>query len=137
MSAIECAKPLDLSDIAWRIKQWFDEKKFENKVLEDNGSYIVKARKSSIWRAVMGADRAINIIIEHSENSGTLVNVKQGDWTTNIVSNAVWFVFTGGANLAFSGWSFVLQKQLEKYIQDILDEAYLCSPENRKLLAES
>ena len=125
MATLTASKQLDLCHIAGQVQAWFEQRHFENKLLEDNGMYVVKARKSSKWRAVMGADRALNVIIGHSDTGGTQVEVKQGDWTTNIVSNAAWLVVTGGANMAISGWSFVLQKQLQNYIQSIFDEAYL------------
>ena len=124
MAMMTCSKPLDPHNIARRVQGWFDDRNFESKMLRDEGAYIVKARKSSKWRAVMGADRALNVIIGHNESGGTQVEVKQGDWTTNIVSNAAWLLVTGGANMAISGWSFVLQKQLQNYIQSIFDEAY-------------
>lgn len=124
MATLTASKPLDLNEMARQIQDWFEQRHFENKLLEDNGAYIVKARKSSKWRAVLGADRALNVILGH-ENGGTKVMVKQGDWTTNIVSNTIWLVATGGTNILISGWSFVLQKQLQSYIQSLLDEAYV------------
>jgi len=50
------------------------------------------------------------------------VEVRQGSWQTNAISNAAWFVVTGGMNLAISGWSIVIQKDLENHIKKVLDD---------------
>lgn len=121
MALISSPVPLDNREVARRIKDWLDKKGFETKAFEADGSYFLKTRKSSGLRSVVGADRALEIGIRHSDNQ-TQVEVRQGSWKTNIVSNAGWFLVTGGANLLFSGWSLVIQKDLESYIRTIFND---------------
>lgn len=58
----------------------------------------VKARKASAFRAIVGADRAMEIGIRQWIGE-TQVEVRQGSWKTNIVSNTAWLVVTSGMNL--------------------------------------
>jgi len=121
MAVLSCAGQLDNREIAKKIKQWLEKKKFETKAFESGGEYVLKARKKGVLRATVGADRALEIGVRHNENQ-TEVNVRQGSWKTNAVSNAAWFVVTGSANLLISGWSIVIQKDLENYIRKIFEE---------------
>ena len=120
MAEIVSYNKLNNRDVAKQIKNWFDQRKFETKAIEENGTYAIKARKSSGLRSFLGADRAIEVGIR-TINEETHVEVRQGSWKTNMISNAAWLVVTGGMNLAISGWSLVIQKELENYIRQILD----------------
>jgi hypothetical protein len=121
MSTLTSPNLIDTREVAKRIKKWVDDRGFETKALESNGAYIVKARKASGLRAVIGADRALEISVRHADGA-THVDVRQGSWKTNAVSNAVWLVATGGANLLISGWSIVVQKDLEGYVKSVFEE---------------
>lgn len=129
MSVIGHPEELDMRAFATRIKKWLDGKNFETKALEGAGSFVIKARKASALRAVVGADRALEIAIRNFEGQ-TQVDVRQGSWKTNFISNAVWVVATGGMNLAFTGWSLVIQKELETFIKESFsDLGGLCEVE--------
>ena len=121
MATITYPKILDTREIAKQVKKWFDQKKFETKAIEQDESYAIKARKKGGLRALVGADRAIEVSVR-AVNGETHVEVRQGSWKTNVISNAAWLVVTGGMNLAISGWSVVIQKELENYIRKIMDE---------------
>ncbi len=121
MATLTHPDQLDTQELTYRIERWFLEQGFETKRVGSEGLYAIKARKSSWWRALMAADRAVEVDVRTVGHS-TEVIVGQGDWTTNVVSNAVWFAITGGGNLAFSGWSFVIQWQLEAYIRQTMAE---------------
>ncbi len=121
MSVVTQPGQLDTREIAKKIKGWLDGKGFETKALEAEGAYIVKARKGNILRAAVGADRAIEIDVRHL-NGETQVSVRQGSWKTNIISNAAWLLVTGGANLLISGWSLVIQRDLEAFIRETLNQ---------------
>ena len=119
MAEIVSNKKLNNHEVAKQIKSWFDQRNFESKAIEENGTYAVKARKSSGLRSFLGADRAIEVNIKTIKEE-THVEVRQGSWKTNVISNAAWLVVTGGMNLAISGWSLVIQKELENFIRQIL-----------------
>jgi hypothetical protein len=119
MTLIASPALIDTRQVAKRIKEWLEGKGFETKALESSGSYTVKARKSGVFRSVVGADRAMEISIRQW-NGETQVEVRQGSWKTNIVSNAAWLVATGGMNLLISGWSVVIQKDLEAFVRSVL-----------------
>ena len=65
---------VDTRKVAKSIKDWLDLKGFESKALEVSGSYILKARKASSFRAIVGADRALEIEVHHA-NGQTVVDV--------------------------------------------------------------
>jgi hypothetical protein len=121
MALIVHSQEIDNREVARQIKNWFDQKSFETKVIQGNNSYAIKARKKSKLRAVVGADRAIEVAIRTTDGE-TQVEVRQGSWKTNAISNAAWLVVTGGMNLAISGWSIMIQKDLENYIRKVLDD---------------
>ncbi len=121
MATITHPSRLDTRKTAKAIQDWLDEKGFETKAFDAQGAYTIKARKGSAVRAVVGADRALEVEVRHA-GSQTVADVRQGSWKTNIVSNAVWLVATGGMNLAVSGWSVVIQKDLESYIRSLFAE---------------
>jgi hypothetical protein len=121
MATMSYPKSLDVEELVKRIKGWFDLREFETKVVGEGAHWAVKARKAGWFRAAMAADRAINVNVR-TDGERTEVVVGQGDWTTNLVSNAVWFAVTGGAWLAISGWSFVVQWQLESYIRQQMED---------------
>ena len=121
MATITHPSRLDTRKAAKAIRDWLDQKGFETKALEAQGAYTIKARKGSAFRAVLGADRALEVEVRHA-GCQTIADVRQGSWKTNIVSNAVWLVATGGMNLAVSGWSVVIQKDLESYIRTLFAE---------------
>lgn len=119
MALIVHPSEVDTRELARRVKVWFDEKGFETKAFGQDGSYLVKARKSSTFRSVIGADRAIEVGVRAAEGE-TRVLVSQGSWKTNVISNAAWLFVTGGLNLAISGWSIVIQKDLESHVREVL-----------------
>jgi hypothetical protein len=121
MAAITHLGLVDARAVAKAIQDWLDSRRFETKALQAGASYFVKARKSSVLRAIAGADRALEIEVGHADGK-TIVDVRQGSWQTNVVSNLAWVLVTGGMNLAFSGWSIVIQRELESHIRSVLAE---------------
>jgi hypothetical protein len=121
MTVITGPKAIDNRELAKRVKAWFDERGFETKVFQNGEAFVLKARKASVFRAIVGADRAIEVELAH-RNGETQVEIRQGSWKTNVISNAAWLVATGGMNLVVSGWSVVVQKDLERYVRITLSE---------------
>jgi hypothetical protein len=121
MALIASPALVDTREVARRIKAWLINNGFETKAYESGDSFIVKARKASTLRAIVGADRALEVGVRHW-NGETQVDVRQGSWKTNAVSNAAWLVVTGGANLLISGWSLVVQKELETFVRSVLED---------------
>jgi hypothetical protein len=122
MTVIAADAQLDINVVARQIKGWLGERGFETQTLEAEYGLLLKSAKSSALRTFFAADRALVIRISN-ETAVTEVHVRQGNWTKNLVSNAGWALATGGTNLAISGWSLVIQKQLEAYIRKILSGA--------------
>jgi hypothetical protein len=121
MALITYPAEVDIKEVSRRIQQWFHHKNFETRALKVDVSYIIKARKKSAFRAIVAADRALEVAVRNF-NGEAKVDVKQGSWKTNAISNAVWFVATGGMMLLVSGWSIVAQKELESRIRAILED---------------
>jgi hypothetical protein len=121
MALMTCPARVDTREVGTRLKEWVEAKRFEMKALESSGSYIVKARKASTFRSIVGADHALEIGVRQG-NGETQVEVRQGSWKPNIVSHAAWLVVTGGMNLLISGWSVVIQQDLEAFSRSVLME---------------
>ena len=121
MALITYPAEVDIKEVSRRIDQWFHHKNFETRALKVDDSFIIKAKKKSTFRSIVAADRALEVAVRNS-NGEAQVDVKQGSWKTNAISNAAWFVVTGGAMLLVSGWSVVAQKELESHIRSILDD---------------
>ena len=128
MTAVAAKQAMDITDVAGQINDWLVERGFETRTEDAEYGLLVRARKSSVGRKVLFADRAL--VIRVSNDSGvTEIVVRQGSWKANLASNAAWNValiaLTGGGLLAVtatvSGWSFVIQHQLVTYARKILN----------------
>ena len=96
-----------------------NERGFETREYHAEYGLLLRSGKSSALRTFLAADRALVIRISN-ETAVTEVQVRQGSWTKNLAANAGWIAATGGGMLAVSGWSFVIQLELEAYVRKIL-----------------
>ena len=128
MTVVAAKQQMDIADVAQQISDWLVERNFETRTDEAEYGLLVKARKSSVGRKVLAADRAL--VIRVSNDSGvTEIVIRQGSWVANLTSNVAWngalIVLTGGGLLAVtasvSAWSFVIQRQLTTYVRKILN----------------
>jgi hypothetical protein len=117
---LESNGTIDLDVLGERLRLWFVQRKWEVEATRGPSSYAIQARKAGIIRISFGACRAL-IVVCQQEPGKTKVSVRQGSWTENIWSNAAWFVTTGGMNLAFTLWSFQVQRQFQNYVKQVLD----------------
>ncbi len=122
MTIIQSPQLLNIKALASKILAWFEKQHFEVKITHLQNDYFITARKTNAIRVAISADHAIIVGIRQV-NSGTTIEVKQGSWETKILSNAIWFALTGGTNLFIAGWSLVLQKDLENYIETMIKSA--------------
>ena len=83
--------------------------------------YRYTSDKASTVRAVFAADRALEIEVRHFDNQ-TQMDVRQGSWKTNAISNVAWLVATGLHVAGFHRRSQVIQKELEAFIRTALGE---------------
>lgn len=118
---IQKTRLVNLDVLGERIRLWFIERKWEVKTDKGPNSYAIQARKADKVRVFFAACRALIVVCKH-ENGKTIVSVRQGSWNENIWSNVAWLVATGGMNLAFSLWSFQVQREFENYVKDLLDK---------------
>ncbi len=112
---------VNLDLLGEKLRLWFVERKWEVKADRGPSSYAIQARKAGKIRVTFAACRAL-IVICQQEQGTTRVSVKQGSWTENIWSNVGWFIATGGTNLAFSLWSFEVQREFQNYVKRALEE---------------
>ena len=118
---IEKDRVVDLERLGEKLRLWFIERNYEVKTDKGPSTYAIRAKKSGKIRVVLAAVRALVVVCYH-ENEMTKVKVMQGSWTENIWSNLGWFVATGGMNLAFSLWSFEVQREFQNYVKLVLEE---------------
>lgn len=116
MTKISKPQNLNTRAIASHIVGWFEHQHFELKISHENNNFYISARKTNAIRVALSANHAIIVGIQ-CEGNGTTIEVKQGSWETKIISNAVWLALTVGTNLLIAGWSLILQKDLENYIE--------------------
>jgi hypothetical protein len=116
MAEFKANRIIDLETIGSKVRKWFLEKKWTVKVHKESNMYGIEAEKKDKIRITFGACRALTFICWH-ESGYTRIKIKQGSWAENIASNFAWIVATGGANLAITAWSFVVQKQFEEFVK--------------------
>jgi hypothetical protein len=116
MAEFKANKIIDLETIGTKVRKWFLDKNWTVKVHKENNMYGIEAQKKDKLRITFGACRALTFICWH-EKGKTRLTIKQGSWAENIASNLGWFFLTGGANLAITAWSFVVQKQFEQFVK--------------------
>ncbi len=113
---------VDLEALGDNLRVWFVEKDWDIIKTERGASaYTIVAKKESELRQVFAACRALTVICRH-EGGSTKIKVSQGDWTKNLLSNLAWFAVTGGTNLAFSLWSFEVQREFQNFAQETLNQ---------------
>src|SRR6266404_6049929 len=115
---IQSNRIVNLDVLGEKLRLWFVERKWDIKADRGPSTYIIQARKAGKIRVIFASCRAL-VVICKQEGLGTIVSVRQGKWTENIWSNAAWFLATGGMNLAFSLWSFQVQKQFQDYVRTL------------------
>jgi hypothetical protein len=114
---------LNLDVLGEKLRLWFTEKKWTVKTEKGPTSYVIQATKDSTLRMIFAACRAL-VVICRQEAGKTIVSVRQGNWTENILSNMAWFLETGGMNLAFTLWSLEVQREFQNYVKKILGEMH-------------
>jgi len=124
MTTISRPVHIDRDVLAEAVRTWFADRNFVTAVDRSvEGRVTVRGNKSGAARTALAADRALVVSIANlSSPTRTVVEVRQGDWSKNIAANVGWFVFTGGSNVLVSGWSLKIQKDLERYIRQVVAE---------------
>lgn len=120
---LEKTGKLDLTKLGEKLKLWFVERDWDVQSEPGVNTYTIKARKVDTLREIFGACRAL-VVTCYYEGNTTKVKIGQGSWTENILSNAGWLIATGGANLAFTFWSFEVEREFTSYAHDVLDNFY-------------
>jgi len=118
---IEKEGPLDLDLLGEKLKLWFIEKSWTIQTDRGPTSYVIQATKDGKLRMFFSACRAL-IVICHQQENKTIVSVRQGSWSKNIWSNLEWLVLRGGTNLAFTLWSFEVQREFQHFVKKVLGE---------------
>jgi hypothetical protein len=117
---IEKDAPIDLEVLGEKLRLWFIERSWEVKVDKDPSTFVIQATKAGKVRIFFAACRAL-VVICQQEQGKTKLSVRQGRWTANIWSNLAWLVETGGTNLAFTLWSFEVQREFQNFARRVLD----------------
>ncbi len=118
---IERDASLNLEELGEKLMLWFVEKKWSIKIDRGPSAYVIQATKAGKIRIFFSACRALIVICRHEEGK-TIISVRQGNWTLNILSNIEWLLSTGGMNLAFTLWSFEVQREFQNFAKRTLDE---------------
>lgn len=112
---------LDLDLLGEKLRLWFVERSWTIQTNRGPTSYVIQATKDGKLRMFFSACRAL-IVICRQENGKTIVSVRQGSWMKNIWSNLEWLVLIGGTNLAFTLWSFEVQREFQHFVKNLFGE---------------
>jgi hypothetical protein len=112
-------KNRDLEVLLRDIEAWFNQQGYQTQTNKNDGTWFLQAAKTEVWRKVVGASRAFNVLIQGQPNDFS-VELSTGEWASNLTAVAIGTVLTGGVSLLFSGaaagWSSKIESDLWSFI---------------------
>ncbi|MGF1541418.1 MAG: SHOCT domain-containing protein [Pleurocapsa sp.] len=123
------ANNIDLNTVYQKLLLWFKTRQYEVDGVENQGEYLIQARKTGLIRTFTGTNMAFKVRIYWSKNSDRhdefVVETATGKWISNIAGAGFASMFTGGftvlTGLAGAGWIIVVENSLIEYITNALD----------------
>jgi Short C-terminal domain len=112
-------KNRDLEVLLRDIEAWFNQQGYQTQTNKADGTWLLQAAKTEMWRKAVGASRAFNVLIKGQPNDFS-VELSTGEWASNLAAVAIGTVLTGGFSLLFSGvaagWSNKIEGDLWNFI---------------------
>jgi hypothetical protein len=111
----------DLDSLLRNIEAWFSEQGYQTQTNKGDGTWLLQAAKTEMWRKVVGASRAFNVMIQGQPNDFS-VDLSTGEWASNLAAGGVAAVLTGGATLLISGVTAGWSKKIESDLWTFIDQ---------------
>ncbi len=122
------ANNVDLNTVYQKLLLWFKTRQYEVDGVENQGEYLIQARKTGLIRTFTGTNMAFKVRIYWSKNSERqdefVVETATGKWISNIAGAGFASMFTGGftilTGLAGAGWTMIVENSTIEYIEKSL-----------------
>lgn len=111
----------DLDALFRDIETWFHEQGYQTQTNKSDGTWLLQAAKTEMWRKAVGASRAFNVLIQGHPNDFS-VDLSTGEWASNLTAGGVAAVLTGGASLLISGVAAGWSKKIENDLWNFIDQ---------------
>jgi len=115
----------DLAVIQKRLLFWFKEHEYEVDSAEDDGYYLIQAKKTGKLRTLTGTNIAFQIKLYPSDEPNEFIfESGTGKWTQNIAGAGITAIFTGGITLltgiAGAAWIKKIERDIIDFMEDTL-----------------
>lgn len=114
-------KNRDLDSLFRDIEVWFSTQGYQTQTNKTDGTWLLQAAKTEMWRKAVGASRAFNVMIQGQPNDFS-VDLSTGEWASNLAAGGVAAVLTGGATLLISGFTAGWSKKIESDLWNFIDQ---------------
>ncbi|WGV25174.1 SHOCT domain-containing protein [Halotia branconii] len=114
-------KNRDLDSLLRDIEAWFSGQGYQTQTNKADGTWLLQAAKTEMWRKAVGASRAFNVMIQGQPNDFS-VDLSTGEWASNLAAGGVAAVLTGGASLLISGVAAGWSKKIEGDLWNFIDQ---------------
>ena len=119
---------IDLNQIYQQLLIWFKTRQYEVDGVENQGEYLIQARKTGLIRTFTGTNMAFKVRIYWSKNGNCqdefVVETATGKWISNIAGAGFASMFTGGftvlTGLAGAGWTMIVENSMIEYMVNSL-----------------
>ncbi len=119
---------IDLNTIYQQLLIWFKTRQYEVDGVENQGEYLIQARKTGLIRTFTGTNMAFKVKIYWSKDSNCqdefVVETATGKWISNIAGAGFASMFTGGftilTGLAGAAWTMIVENSMIEYMVNSL-----------------
>ena len=119
---------INLNTIYQQLLAWFKTRQYEVEGVENQGEYLIQARKTGLVRTFTGTNMAFKVRIYWSKDSNCqdefVVEAATGKWISNIAGAGFASMFTGGftilTGLAGAGWTMIVENSMIEYMVNSL-----------------
>ncbi len=115
----------DLAATTKRLVFWFKQNEYEVDSADDDGVYMIQARKTGKMRTLLGTNIAFKIRLYPSDSPNEFVfESATGQWAQNIAGAGVTALFTGGFTLltgaAGAAWTMKVERDIVEFMEHSL-----------------
>ena len=122
------ANNTDLNTIYQKLLLWFKVRQYEVEGVENQGEYLIQAKKTGIIRTFTGTNMAFKVKIARSKHGNCqdefVIETGTGKWISNIAGAGFASMFTGGftvlTGLAGAGWVLIVENSIIEYVVNAL-----------------
>ncbi|MBD2246046.1 hypothetical protein [Nostoc sp. FACHB-888] len=125
-------KDRNLDALLRDIETWFSEQGYQIQSNKTDGTWLLQAAKTEMWRKAVGASRAFNVLIQGQPKDFS-VELSTGEWASNLAAGGVAAVLTGGVTLLVSGLAVGWSKKIEGDLWNFIDQKVMFGEKAKSL----